>query len=40
MPTRILLAHMPHILRSIIRDIVSDEPDMEVVGERWTLDVG
>ena len=33
MPTRILLAHMPHMLRSIIRDIVSDEPDMEVVGE-------
>jgi chemotaxis response regulator CheB len=33
MSTRILLARMPHMLRSIIRDIVSDEPDMEVVGE-------
>jgi DNA-binding NarL/FixJ family response regulator len=30
---RILLADLPQMLRSIIRDIVAGQPDMEVVGE-------
>jgi DNA-binding NarL/FixJ family response regulator len=32
-PIRILLTDLPQMLRSIIRDIVADQPDMEVVGE-------
>lgn len=30
---RILLADLPQMLRSIIRDIVEGQPDMEIVGE-------
>jgi DNA-binding NarL/FixJ family response regulator len=30
---RIVLADLPQMLRSIIRDILAGEPDMEVVGE-------
>jgi DNA-binding NarL/FixJ family response regulator len=31
--TRIVLADLPQMLRSIIQDILAGEPDMEVVGE-------
>jgi DNA-binding NarL/FixJ family response regulator len=32
-PIRVLLAHVPPMLQSIIRGIVADQPDIEVIGE-------
>jgi DNA-binding NarL/FixJ family response regulator len=32
-PTRIVLADLPVMLRQIVRDAVTAEPDMEVIGE-------
>jgi DNA-binding NarL/FixJ family response regulator len=36
--TRIVLAGMPQLLQDVVRDVVLDQPDMEVVGEVGSLD--
>jgi DNA-binding NarL/FixJ family response regulator len=35
--TRIVLAGMPQLLQDVVREVVLDQPDMEVVGEASSL---